>query len=111
MSIWLGKDYPRGVSGYADDKIRSNRTTITSRGRKRFDQETKNAIENYHEKRNKAIADYNRLVNEGKVKQPTSLQKHYKIAQGHPDLKATQAARRILKKKGYDWETGKKLKG
>ena len=27
-----------GVSGYADDKIRSNRTTITSRGRKRFDQ-------------------------------------------------------------------------
>jgi hypothetical protein len=31
-------------------------------------------------------------------------------AKGHPDNPSTQAARRALEKRGYNWKTGKKLK-
>jgi hypothetical protein len=32
------------------------------------------------------------------------------VGKGHPDNTATQAARRLLAKRGIDWETGKKIK-
>ena len=99
------------LSGWVDDKLRSNKQIRTQRGRKKFYKDNLNAINNYHERRTKAINDYNQMVSEGKIKQPTSLQRHYENAKGHPDLAATQASRRILLKKGYDWRTGKKIKG
>jgi hypothetical protein len=50
-------------------------------------------------------AEYDHLVQEGVLREPTAYEHTLKIANGHPDNLATQAARRLLKKKyGVDFD-------
>ncbi|HES9049741.1 TPA: hypothetical protein VPG36_001008 [Streptococcus pyogenes] len=99
------------LSGYLDDKMRGNRSFSSGKQREKFTKEARKNIDNYHDRRNEAIREYNSLISSGKIKVPTQIQKSMRTAHGHPDNRATQAARRMLTKRGYDWKTGKKLKG
>lgn len=97
------------TSFWTVDKVRSNRQIRTQRGKKRFEKEFENAQNEYINAREKARAEYKALVDSGKIKPKTAIERALKRAQGHPDLQSTQAARRIAAKRGYDWKTGKKL--
>lgn len=99
------------MSGYGIDKTwGANQFRQTARGKERFLKEfAKNEAE-YHNKRKAAISEYEQLVNSGKVREKSVIEKSLDIAHGHEDLPATHAARRMLSKRGYDWRTGKRLK-
>ena len=97
-------------SGWVLDKLRGNRQLKTVRGTKRFYKEAEEAEKKYQDKRNKAKEEYKKLVDSGKLRPKTAIEKTIEKAHGNPENKATQAARRMAAKRGYDWKTGKKLK-
>lgn len=97
-------------SGYVLDKMRSNRTIKTARGKERFNKEFEKAEKEYQDKRNKAKEEYRKLVSEGKLRPKTNIERILETAHGNSDNKAVQAARRAAAKRGYNWKTGKKLK-
>lgn len=98
------------VSDYSIDKVRGNRQLKTTRGENKFRKEVDKANNSYHEQRQSAVSEYNEKVSQGKIKPKSSIERALDTAHGHPDNSATQAARRILEKKGIDWKTGKKIK-
>lgn len=104
----------RGVSdsssGYVLDKLRGNRQLKTQRGQDRFHKDVQRAEEAYQQKRANVKAEYKRLIDSGKIRDKTPIEKRLTTAHGHPDLQSTQAARRTLEKRGIDWQTGKKKK-
>ena len=97
------------TSGYCLDKLRCNRQLRTQRGRKQFQKECELAEQQYQENRAARKAEYKDLCNTGAIRPPSSLERRLKIAHGHPDNQATQAARRILYKQGIDWQTGQPI--
>ena len=105
--------YSRGVaapfSDYVFDKLRSNRQIRTARGKKRFEVQCDKHREEYAQKRRMAISEYNSLVENGAIVPKTLLERTIEKANGHPDNESTQAARRILAKRGLDWRTRKPL--
>jgi len=100
LDEYLGK---RGlqspISDFTDDKWRNIR--LTARGRKKFEREADVARNEYHKRRNNAIAEYENLVKAGKIKRPrsTTMEALLSAARGHPDNQSVQAARRLLKKR------------
>ncbi|MDO4591027.1 MAG: hypothetical protein Q4B35_06510 [Slackia sp.] len=106
---YLGK---KGVgfamSGYVIDKMKQP-NGMTQRQRERFEKEADAASKEYQAKRDAARAEYARKVASGELRQPTAVEQMMKAAKGHEDNAATQAARRALEKRGYDWRTGKKM--
>ncbi len=98
------------ISDWLDDKWRGNKNFSSGNQREKFRKEARKNIDDYHNKRNAAIKQYNALLHSGKLRAPTNIEKSLRTAQGHPDNRAVQAARRMLTKRGYDWRTGKKLK-
>lgn len=96
-------------SGYAVDKMRGNRELKTVRGQNRFFRELERAEATYQKKREAAKEEYRLFVNSGKLRDKTMLEKMLDRAHGHPDNASTQAARRMLTKRGYDWDTGAPL--
>ncbi len=97
-------------SGWVIDKLRGNRQVSTVRGRERFNKEANNAEKEYQARRNQAKEEYRKLVNSGKLRPKTPIERTLEKAHGNPENKATQAARRMATKRGYDWMTGKKIK-
>ena len=65
----------------------------------------------YYANRAKAKSDYKTLVSQGKIVPKTRIEQIITKAHGHSYNSATQAARRMAQKMGYDWRTGNKLKG
>jgi len=98
------------MSGYTIDKTRSNRQIRTQRGKERFERETLSANEVYQRKRDAARAEYRSLVEKGVIRDKTPIERRIVTAHGNPDNESTQAARRLLEKKGIDWKTGRKKK-
>ena len=101
----LGLSSP--ISDYMDDKLR-NPHGLSESQRNQLEKEAKAAADDYHARRNAAIDEYNRMVAEGKIIPPTQIDRLIATANGHPDNEATQAARRSLEKRGYDWQSGQK---
>ena len=97
-------------SGWILDKLRGNRQVATTRGRARFNKEYEKAEKEYQDRRDKAKEEYKKLVDSGKLRHKTAIERTIEKAHGNPENKATQAARRMAAKRGYDWKTGKKLK-
>lgn len=56
------------------------------------------------EKTAQAQKEYKELVDSGKVRPPTRMEELTNRASGHPDNQSVQAARRLLKKMGYEWK-------
>lgn len=96
------------MSGYTVDKMKQSSRT-TQRQRERFEKETAAAGKEHQARREAARAEYARKVADGELRQPTAVEQMMKAARGHEDNESTQAARRALKKRGYDWKTGKKV--
>lgn len=97
------------TSFWSIDKLRSNKQITSQNGRKKFNSDFENAQNEYKNARNKAKEEYKKLVDSGKIKPKTRIEKILKNAHGHEDLQSTQASRRLAKKRGYDWKTGKRL--
>lgn len=96
------------VSGYMDDKMRIPHGE-TSRQTERREKEAAHARAEYEKRREAARAEYKALVDSGKVRPPTEMEKRLKVAQGRSENAAVQAARRVLARRGIDWRTGKAL--
>ena len=96
------------VSGYMDDKMRIPHGE-TSRQTERREKEAAHARAEYEKRREAARAEYKALVDSGKVRPPTEMEKRLKVAQGRSANAAVQAARRVLARRGIDWRTGKAL--
>jgi hypothetical protein len=48
--------------------------------------------------------EYQSKVASGEIREPSLTEQRIRIANGHPDNESTQAARRLLNKKGINWE-------
>lgn len=96
------------VSGYMDDKMKIPHGE-TQRQTERREKEATHARAEYEKRREAARAEYKALVDSGKVRPPTEMEKRLKVAQGRSENAAVQAARRVLARRGIDWRTGKAL--
>lgn len=96
------------VSGYMDDKMKIPHGE-TQRQTERREKEAAHARAEYEKRREAARAEYKALVDSGKVRPPTEMEKRLKVAQGRSENAAVQAARRVLARRGIDWRTGKAL--
>jgi hypothetical protein len=56
------------------------------------------------EKRDKLRKEYNDKVTSGEIRPPTRIERLHETANGIEDNEAVQAARRLLQKKGIDWQ-------
>ena len=105
------KGYGSVVSGAGVDMIGgANQHYLSNKQRQALNTKINNDIDAYYEKRAQAKQEYKTLVASGKIRDKTPIERTITKAHGHPDLKATQSARRMAEKRGYDWKTGKKLK-
>lgn len=93
---------------YAIDKLRCNRDISSDRGKKRFQRECDEKSHEYHLLRESEKLNYDFLLSIGILRDKTPTEKSLCKAHGHPDNESTQAARRMLDKRGIDWETGEK---
>lgn len=77
---------PHGQSKYDERKMHEN---------------ARKSSQEYHDKRNAAIKEYQAKVEAGEIIEPTNLERYMKTAYGNPDKASVQAARRVLEKRGY----------
>lgn len=97
------------VSGYGVDRIGgANLTRMSEKQRTVAKTDIAKGVNDYHQKRSEAKAEYKFLVDKGVLRDKTSIEKLITKAHGNPDNESTQAARRMAKKRGIDWRTGKK---
>ena len=97
------------VSGYGVDRIGgANLTRMSEKQRTVAKTDIAKGVNDYHQKRSEAKAEYKFLVDKGVLRDKTSIEKLITKAHGNPDNESTQAARRMAKKRGIDWKTGKK---
>lgn len=109
LEEYLGrKGVSSPLSGYMDDKMRIPHGE-TQRQTDRRQKEAAHARAEYEKKRETARAEYKALVDSGKVRPPTEMEKRLKVAQGRSENAAVKAARRVLTRRGIDWRTGKAL--
>lgn len=97
------------TSGWVLDKLKSNKQIGSQQGQAKFMKEYEAAEKEYQEKREAAKQKYKELVDAGILRNKTPTEKQIVMAHGNPDNDSVQAARKMLKKKGIDWRTGKKL--
>lgn len=95
------------MSGYSVDKIRGNRSLKTQRGQDAFNNAVMENGIKYQQARSEARTEYKYLIASEKIRYKTSIERALTTANGHSNLLSTQAARRILDKKGIDWRTGR----
>lgn len=96
------------LSGCMDDKIRLPHGETQRQSERRQKEAAKARVE-YEKKREAARVEYKALVDSGKVRPPTEIERRLKVAQGRSENASVQAARRVLEKRGIDWRTGKKI--
>lgn len=98
------------VSGAGIDMIGgANQTRMTERQRRTLQNSMEAERNDYYARREAAREEYKALIGSGQIRDKTPIERMITKAHGNPDLQATQAARRMAKKRGYDWKTGKKL--
>ena len=96
------------MSDYMVDKVKLRNGT-TARQREAMERGAVEAAREHSDRRASARAEYRQLVDSGHVRPPTSVERMLGVARGNPDNESVLAARRALKKRGYDWKTGRKL--
>lgn len=83
------------TSDYSIDKLRGLKT---SNNVKKMQKETLKANNEYQKRRQQAKEEYAQLKKEGKIKEPTKIERLKQIARGNPDREDVQSARRLLEK-------------
>jgi len=71
---------------------------------KRAQNRHRDVLTEWQKQRDTAQDEYVQLVEIGEIVVPTHVQQLIKTAQGHPDNESTQAARRLLDKRGIEYE-------
>ena len=102
----------RGLSSPISDFTLDTTRLPHSETQRQTDRRTKQTLQNareYSERRRAAINEYNSLVSSGQVRKPTQIENLLSTARGQEDNPAVQAARRSLRKRGYDWRTGQRI--
>lgn len=96
------------MSDYMTDKVKLRNGT-TQRQRAALEKEAAQARNDYATRRAAAKAEYASKVKSGELRSPTNIESMLKVARGHQDNDSVKAARRALRKRGYDWKTGRRL--
>ena len=105
LNEYLGrKGLSSPVSDYMLDKMKIPHG-LTQRQEAKLQKDALDAAQEYHAKRSAAICEYNELKEAGKLQDKTPVEKSLDTAAGHPDNASVQSARRMLEKRGIDWET------
>ncbi len=86
------------ISDYLDDKWKVPHGMTASQEAK-YKKEAQAAADEYHAKRDAAIADYKAKVKAGQIVPPSKLHEIVKACSGHPDHESVKAAKRVLKKR------------
>ena len=92
------------ISDYMLDKL-VNPHGLTLRQRKKLERDNMKVANDYADRRYSAEREYWELVEKGEIVIPTQIETLIRTAHGHEDNTATQAARRVLAKRGIDWQT------
>lgn len=95
------------VSDYMLDKTRIPHGETVSE-KKRREREADKVRAEYSQKREDARNEYQEKIANGELREPSTVEKLIKTANGMPELESTQAARRALKKRGIDWQADDK---
>lgn len=81
------------------------------KGKQKTGKQQDKVLENQNQKDIKYIAkredlrkEYFSKLSKGELRQPSTIERLIKIANGNPDNEATQSARQSLKKRGIDWQ-------
>ena len=90
------------------DKVRMPHGETESQKRKRHKHE-KAEIKAHGERLAELRQEYKDKVASGEIQKPSRFEILLSTAHGHPDNQSTHAARRVLTKRGYDWQTGEPL--
>lgn len=99
------------VSGAGVDMIGgANQTRMTEKQRQRVQAKINAERDDYYSRRQAAREEYKSLIESGKIRDKTSIERMLTRAHENPDNASTQAARRMAEKRGIDWRTGKKLR-
>jgi hypothetical protein len=105
LNEYLGrKGLSSPVSDYMLDKMKIPHG-LTQRQEAKLQKDALDAAQEYHAKRSAAICEYNELKEAGKLQDKTPVERSLDTASGHPDNASVQSARRMLEKRGIDWET------
>lgn len=101
----------RGFGALSDYTIDKDRIPHgeTNRQRTKRLKDCETAITAFYEAKQAARREYRQKVERGEIRPPTALEKALQAAQGNEESEQTQAARRLLAKRGIDWRTGKIL--
>lgn len=103
LEEYLGaRGFAAPVDDYMVDKMRLPHGE-TSRQLAGRTAEAARSSEDYHSRRNAAIKEYQDKVSRGEIRDKTYLERKIETALGNEDNEATQAARRLLAKRGIDW--------
>ena len=114
MIIQSEEDYllSRGfgaLSNYGIEQARIPHGETNRQRNKRLDNCQK-AITAFYEAKQEARREYRQKVERGEIRPSTALERALQVAQGNEASEQTQAARRLLAKRGVDWKTGEKRK-
>lgn len=105
LNEYLGrKGLSSPVSDYMLDKMKIPHG-LTQRQEAKLQKDALAAAQDYHARRSAAICEYNELKEAGKLQDKTPVERSLDTAAGHPDNASVQSARRMLEKRGIDWET------
>lgn len=96
------------ISDYMLDKTKIPHGETARQTERRY-KETDKALNEHYSKVAEARKEYQDKVKSGEIREPSMIERLLVSAKGHEDNEATKAARRALKKRGIDWETGKRL--
>jgi len=78
-------------------------SSVSGAARQRATAKLAQQVTEWGARREGARQEYERLTRQGSIRAPTRIESLRTAARGHPDLVATQAARRLLAKQGVNW--------
>ena len=75
----------------------------TERQMRKRQREVGQKIDDHYKKSEELRKEYDNLVSQGKIRQPSNIETLIERANGHEDLQSTQSARKALERRGVDW--------
>ncbi|MDR2625036.1 MAG: hypothetical protein LBC37_01740, partial [Zoogloeaceae bacterium] len=91
-----------GLQDYMESATHNPLGHLPDSNKRRIQDETQKRLDKHRKDSDQLREQYEAEVAAGRIRPPTTLEKRIATAKGHPDNQATQAARRLLLKAGYD---------
>lgn len=84
--------------GYSEAGMHIGSQHVSNRQKKQQIELVQNRAREYDNKRAELRQEYNRLVEQGKIRKPTQYEQALKISKGNPERADVQAAKRLVEK-------------